>query len=416
MGRTKGTCLPEQRAKEILSAHIPMAVCKPTCLLKLKVTNNGLTSQWSVLNKYKALLQEILEETDGRVPNQKNLQKQFDAFLKDHEMKWCLADVIAPMYNLRSMTRSLLDKKRSRTRLPIQYQSLQPLVDMMHTSDTDEDDVGSGGDDAAIEVPVVRPIVPNITINESESESMDVEEYIVKKPPNIETPKKPPNIETFDDPLSALEAMMFPTPGPKKQSEVAASPVEALAKLPKPIKIQSMSEQLVPIKGPSVDSFMGLLTSTQLAAIGVDDSIVGPTPEEYRTKNSKPEEKTMAPKNRLRKKTHPDIALRHCITKGKKDDKKKGCSKTAKKTPCSDDVVPPCSDGVAPPCSDSVLEPYMVIAGVDKKVLLNRVHCKGYDTELRRLTGLGIDVNKAQRAGIAGRKLKERFMQLKGWA
>ena len=106
--------MSDDDASSVFVAHVPVGRCKPGQLWILpKLTQQGLTSKWGEVSKHYNIISEFIDKTNGHVPLQTPLTRQFASVLKKSELNWSLGDIEKSTYHLRSMLKRLKIKNES---------------------------------------------------------------------------------------------------------------------------------------------------------------------------------------------------------------------------------------------------------------------------------------------------------------
>jgi hypothetical protein len=100
--RTKGIDLDDIIAAQTFDAAIPRGGCSATELFKLgKVTEAATTSEWRTVVRWQNAINLFLEASEGRIPKQKSLHRQFQTWLKKEKLNWASKDSERAIFHFR---------------------------------------------------------------------------------------------------------------------------------------------------------------------------------------------------------------------------------------------------------------------------------------------------------------------------
>ena len=154
MAQTRGVNLSEEVTHRIFSDHISMSHCRPNELFKLnRISTTGSTSEWAVLKKEFALLNDLIEASGGLIPHQKSTHSHLVTWLATNSMTWALKDSERATNHLRVALQSLLGLKRSGSGAPKKFPELQIIIDKLILPSSTKDDVNMSAVVPTVPVP-----------------------------------------------------------------------------------------------------------------------------------------------------------------------------------------------------------------------------------------------------------------------
>ena len=132
---------------------------------------DGLTRSWGTIAKNFRIIQDILDATQGHVPKQAQLVKQFIKWLEDHGVKWNWSDADKSIQHLRSQLRTVFHHSAPPAKAPRAFPQLQILIDKCAAARAREEP-----EVEVIDVP--KPLVKRIRVESDDDNSQ------LKKPPS----------------------------------------------------------------------------------------------------------------------------------------------------------------------------------------------------------------------------------------
>ena len=153
-------------ANTILSNNVLHNDIKPRVLFILGKEPNadGLTRSWGTIAKNFRIIQDILDATQGQVPKQAQLVKQFIKWLEDHGVKWNWSDADKSIQHLRSQLRTVFHHSAPPAKAPRAFPQLQILIDKCAAARAREEP-----EVEVIDVP--KPLVKRIRVESDDDNS-----------------------------------------------------------------------------------------------------------------------------------------------------------------------------------------------------------------------------------------------------
>ena len=203
--KTHGCDLPDDVVLPLLKTHIPNQALVPNKLFRVKVSTQGITSDWRTISSYFAFNLSLVQAGNGAILRQANYHRQLRLHLTNSGCNWSRKDSDTAAWMSRCHLMSLLALKRPSKQgeaprgAPRKYPQLAIIIDLLKTSSapitpsprakpstynalrpspstyTASDKADSDSDDV-IEVPIKKTKVEVIAIDDIPAAPTDIDD------------------------------------------------------------------------------------------------------------------------------------------------------------------------------------------------------------------------------------------------